>query len=121
MRTPALKSPARLNWQTGLAFEERKLSIFSLKSRVDMSGQPPPELTNGHGVSIHHVVVTYPPEPLVLEQTLTVSSQLHRRLQTRVLESTLNTNISPRRIAMVSKWPSQMLGPKWGLSGAYVG
>lgn len=46
-----------------------------------MGGQSPPELTNGHGVSIHHVVVAYPPEPLVLEQTVTVSSQLHHRLQ----------------------------------------
>ena len=34
---------------------------------------------------------------------------------------TLKTNISPRRMAMVSKWPSQMLGPKRGVSWGSVG
>lgn len=86
-----------------------------------MGGKAPPELTDGHGVSIHDVVVAYPPEPLVLEQMVAVSPTVAPDLPARVLEFTLNTNISPRRIAMVSKWPSQMLGPKWGLSGACVG
>lgn len=34
---------------------------------------------------------------------------------------TLKTNISPRRMAMVSKWPLQISGPAEGLSDLRVG
>lgn len=50
-----------------LTFKESKLPILPFKSRVDMSGQSPPEVTDWHGVSIQDVVVTHSPEPLVLK------------------------------------------------------
>lgn len=51
-----------------LTFKENKFSTFTLKSGGDMSGQSPPKVTNGHGISIQNMVVAYPPEPFVLKE-----------------------------------------------------
>lgn len=49
-----------------VTFEEDKLAILPLIGSVDECGQAPPELANGHRVSVHHLVVPYPPEPALL-------------------------------------------------------
>ncbi len=108
-----------------LTFKESKFPVFPFKSGIDMSGQSPPKVTDRHGISIQNMVVTYPPEPFILKEKRDLITacwtNCHIKGPTRLCEFTLNTNISPLRIAMVSKCPSQMLGPKRGLSGEYVG
>lgn len=99
-------------------FKECKLPIFPFKSGSDVTGQSPPKVTNRHGISIHNMVVTYPPEPFILKEKKIFTNSLldmskgHIKSPTRFGGFTLNTNISPLRMAMVSKCPSQMLGPK---------
>ena len=49
-----------------VTFEEDKLAILPLIGSVDGCGQAPPELADGHGVSIHHLVFPHAPEPTLL-------------------------------------------------------
>lgn len=110
---------------------------------IDVSGEAPPEVPNGHGVVVQHPVVPDPPEPPALmgNGVLTEdegdtgtphpsASHLaggfshpgthHTRREGagQLPAGTLNTNISPRSTATVSKFPSQMSGPYWsGRSG----
>ena len=49
-------------------FEENKFPIFPFKSRIDVSGQSPPKVSNWHGISVQNMVVAYPPEPFVLKE-----------------------------------------------------
>lgn len=113
---------------------------MSLIGGINIPGEAPPEVPNGHGVVVQHPVVPDPPEPpaLVGNGVLTedrgmqghspsarhlarVSSHPgthHIPREEGVPAGTLNTNISPRSTATVSKFPSQMLGPYWsGRSG----
>lgn len=133
-----------------VTFEEDKFAILPLVGSIDGCRQAPPELANGHWVSIHHLVIPHPPEPSLLETSkdegehimpytfvflspqsspaalgsmalvfspllfpsifLTVSPSVPSNNPTS-LPLTLKTNISPRSMATVSKFPSQMLGP----------
>lgn len=111
---PHLLSVARLT------FEKSKLPIIPFKGGVNMSRQAPPEVTNRHWVSIQDVIVANPPEPFFLKTKAAIFNHCCLSKKKLCLDSgdvTLNTNISPLRMAMVSKCPSQMLGPKLGLSG----
>ena len=49
-----------------VTFEEDKLAILPLIGSVDGCGQAPPELADGHGVPIHHLVFPHAPEPTLL-------------------------------------------------------
>lgn len=130
-------------------FEEDKFAILPLIGSVDGGRQAPPELANGHWVSVHHLVIPHPPEPSLLETRkgegehimsytlvflipqsspycprfcgfsfrlfpsifLAVNPSVPSNNPTSSLPLTLKTNISPRSMATVSKFPSQMLGP----------
>ena len=50
-----------------VTFEEDKLAILPLVGSVNGCRQAPPELADGHGVSIHHLIIPHPPEPALLE------------------------------------------------------
>lgn len=50
-----------------VTFEEYKFAILSLIGSIDGCWQAPPELANRHRVSIHHLVISHPPEPSLLE------------------------------------------------------
>lgn len=50
-----------------VTFEENKFAILPLIGSVDGRRQAPPELANGHWVSVHHLVIPHPPEPSLLE------------------------------------------------------
>lgn len=49
-----------------VTFEEDKFAILPLVGSVDGCRQAPPELADGHWVSIHHLVIPHPPEPALL-------------------------------------------------------
>lgn len=126
-----------------LTFKEDEPPVMPLIGSIDVSGEAPPEVPDGHGVVVQHPVVTDPPEPPALmgngvldrgwgrhRDTAPVPAtslggsshpgthHTHREGAEWVPAGTLNTNISPRSTATVSKFPSQMSGPYWsGRSG----
>lgn len=50
-----------------LTFKEDKIPITVFINCIDTRRQAPPEVSNLHGVSIHHPVVSHSPKPLVLQ------------------------------------------------------
>lgn len=66
--TPALGHgvAARSTPATPLTFKEDKSAIVPLVGSVDVPGQAPPEVPDGHGVVVQHPVVPHPPEPPAL-------------------------------------------------------
>ena len=136
---PPPQAPAAL-----LTFKEDKSPVVPLVGSVDVPRQSPPEVPDGHGVVVQHPIVPDPPEPLALVGSKASAQHGDTQRQSPgggqsagaplpprdpgvdmgsegrggVLIGTLNTNISPRSTATVSKFPSQMSGPYWsGRSG----
>lgn len=136
---PSPPAPAAL-----LTFKEDKSPVVPLVGSIDVTRQSPPEVPDGHGVVVQHPIVPDPPEPLALVGSKASAQHRHTQGQSPgdgqsagvplpprepgvdvgsegrggVLAGTLNTNISPRSTATVSKFPSQMSGPYWsGRSG----
>lgn len=54
-------------WEKFLTFKEDKIPITVFINRIDTRRQAPPEVSDLHGVSIHHPVVSHSPKPLVLQ------------------------------------------------------
>lgn len=50
-----------------LTFKEDEPAVVSLVSGIDVAGQTPPEVTNGHRVVIQDPVPANPPEPPTLQ------------------------------------------------------
>lgn len=51
-----------------LTFKEDEPAVVPLISSIDISGQAPPEVTDGHGIVIQNPVPTHPPEPTALRK-----------------------------------------------------
>lgn len=62
----ALGSPLQLNPPTLLTFKEDEPPVMPLVGSIDVPGEAPPEVPDGHGVVIQHPVVPDPPEPPAL-------------------------------------------------------
>lgn len=51
-----------------LTFKEDEPAVMPLVSSINVSGQAPPEVTDGHGIVIQNPVPTHPPEPTALRK-----------------------------------------------------
>lgn len=54
-------------WENMLTFKKDKISITVFINCINTGRQAPPEVSNLHGVSIHHPIVSHSPKPLVLQ------------------------------------------------------
>lgn len=72
------KTQQSKTWGTLLTFKEDKIPITVFVNRVDTRWQAPPEVSNLHGVAVHHSVVSYTPKPLVLQTRESVTQQTRR-------------------------------------------
>lgn len=61
------KTQQSKTWETFLTFKEDKIPITVFINCIDTRRQAPPEVSNLHGVPIHHSVVSHSPKPLVLQ------------------------------------------------------
>lgn len=58
-----------------LTFEEDEPAVMSFISRIYVSRQTPPKVTDGHGVVIKNPVPAHPPEPSTLTTNKEVCSR----------------------------------------------
>lgn len=72
------KTQQSKTWGTLLTFKEDKIPITVFVNRVDTRWQAPPEVSNLHGVAVHHSVVSHAPKPLVLQTRESVTQQTRR-------------------------------------------
>lgn len=61
-----LPTAERVSAGEALTFKEDEPAVVPFVRSVDVSGQPSPEVIDGHGVVIQNPVPAHPPEPAAL-------------------------------------------------------